>query len=40
MIAQLVIFAYSKGYELTYGDAYRDPRVFGDAGFKVLRIPN
>ena len=32
MIAQLIIFAYSKGYELTFGDAYRDPRVFGDAG--------
>ena len=32
MVAQLVIFAYSKGYELTFGDAYRDPRVFGDAG--------
>ena len=34
MIAQLVIFAYSKGYELTYGDAYRDPRVFGAVGEK------
>jgi len=29
MIAELVITAYSMGYELTYGDAYRDPRVFG-----------
>ena len=34
MIAQFVIFAYSKGYELTYGDAYRDPRVFGNVGEK------
>ena len=32
MIAQLVIFAYSKGYELTFGDAYRDPRVYGELG--------
>ena len=29
MIADLVQFAYSNGYELTYGDAYRDPRAFG-----------
>lgn len=34
MIAQLVIFAYSKGYEMSFGDAYRDPRVFGDVGEK------
>lgn len=34
MIAQLIIFAYSKGYKLTFGDAYRDPRVFGDIGEK------
>ena len=34
MIAQLVIFAYSKGYELSFGDAYLDPRVFGDVGVK------
>lgn len=26
MIAQLIIFAESMGYELTFGDAYRDPR--------------
>ena len=32
MIAQLIIFAYSKGYELTYGDAYRDPRLHGETG--------
>ena len=25
MLAQLIIFAYSKGYELTLGHAYRDP---------------
>lgn len=32
MTGQLIIFAYSRGYELTYGDAYRDPRVFGEVG--------
>jgi hypothetical protein len=26
MLARLIIFAYDNGYELTYGDAYRDPR--------------
>jgi hypothetical protein len=34
MIAQLIVFAYSRGYEMTFGDAYRDPRVFGDVGEK------
>lgn len=32
MIGNLIVFAYSKGYELSLGDAYRDPRVFGDMG--------
>lgn len=32
MIAQLIVFAYSRGYELSFGDAYRDPRVFGELG--------
>lgn len=26
MISQLIGFAYANGYELTFGDAYRDPR--------------
>lgn len=26
MIADLIIFAQENGYELTFGDAYRDPR--------------
>lgn len=26
----LIKYAYSKGYEMTLGDAYRDPRVFGE----------
>ena len=34
-IAELVLWAYENGYELTYGDAYRDPRVFGEVGEKV-----
>jgi len=35
MIAKLIIFAYDNGYELTFGDAYRDPRVHGELGVKV-----
>ena len=27
MVADLIIFAYDNGYELTFGDAYRDSRV-------------
>lgn len=34
MIGLLIEFAYQKGYELTFGDAYRDPRVHGDQGVK------
>ena len=34
MIADLINFAYEQGYELTVGDAYRDPRVFGPVGTK------
>jgi hypothetical protein len=34
MIAQLIAFAYASGYELTFGDAYRDPRVHGAVGVK------
>lgn len=26
MVADLIIFAYENGYELTFGDAYRDER--------------
>lgn len=32
MVASLIEHAYSEGYELTFGDAYRDPRVFGKVG--------
>ena len=30
LVAQLIQHAYAQGYELTLGDAYRDPRVHGD----------
>jgi len=32
MTADLITYAFDMGYELTYGDAYRDPRVFGELG--------
>ena len=35
MIAALINFAYLKGYELTFGDTYRDPRVHGAMGVKL-----
>lgn len=34
MIAQLIEYAYANGYELTFGDAYRDPRLHGGVGVK------
>jgi len=34
MIGLLIEWAYENGYELTFGDAYRDPRVFGPTGEK------
>jgi hypothetical protein len=27
MVARLIDFAYESGFELTFGDAFRDPRV-------------
>ena len=32
MVSQLIAWAYANGYELTLGDGYRDPRVFGIHG--------
>jgi len=32
MLADLIIWAYDNGYELSVGDAYRDPRVHGLIG--------
>lgn len=34
MVADLIIKAYSLGYEITLGDAYRDPRLHGELGVK------
>lgn len=34
LIAELVLWAYEQGYEVTVGDFYRDPRAFGKFGFK------
>ena len=31
-IAQIINYAYAKGYTLTFGDAYRDPRLHGEHG--------
>ena len=35
MVARLIEMATAMGYELTFGDAYRDPRVFGPTGTKM-----
>lgn len=32
MVAKLILRAEELGYEVTLGDAYRDPRVFGEPG--------
>jgi len=29
LVARLITWAYEQGYAVTFGDAYRDPRVFG-----------
>lgn len=34
MIADLIIWAYAHGYELSFGDAYRDPKLHGIVGEK------
>lgn len=31
-IALLINYAYRQGYEVTFGDAYRDPRLHGNVG--------
>ena len=35
LIGMLIQHAYAQGYELTVGDAYRDPRVHGDTKHKL-----
>lgn len=34
LMSQLIIWIYEQGYEVTEGDANRDPRVFGKMGVK------
>lgn len=34
MVAELLAFIWSQGYEVTFGDAYRDARVFGPMGVR------
>jgi hypothetical protein len=34
-VGKLIAHAYNLGYALTFGDAYRDPRVHGDHGTKL-----
>jgi hypothetical protein len=35
LISMLIDWAYANGFELTFGDAYRDARVHGAMGEKV-----
>lgn len=32
LLPKLIGYAYGMGYELTLGDGYRDPKVFGNLG--------
>ena len=34
LIGKLIEYAYQHGFELTVGDAYRDPRLHGEVGVK------
>lgn len=35
MLATLIMYAYDKDYEVTLGDAFRDPRLHGELGVKL-----
>lgn len=35
LVADLIDYAYTRGYEFSFGDAYRDPRLHGNIGEKV-----
>lgn len=35
MVAQLLTHAFDSGYEVTLGDAFRDPRLHGAVGVKL-----
>jgi hypothetical protein len=37
MIAELIIWAYDQGYEITMGDFFRDPAVHGEFGESLPR---
>ena len=34
MIAELILWAYDQGYEISFGDSFRDPRLHGAFGEK------
>jgi hypothetical protein len=34
-LAELIVWLYRQGYEVSFGDAYRDPRLHGEFGKKV-----
>lgn len=35
LVGDLIDFAYTRGYEFSFGDAYRDPRLHGQIGTKI-----
>jgi len=35
LVAGLILAAIKRGYELTFGDVYRDPRLHGELGVKL-----
>ena len=35
LVAEFIAWIYSQGYEVTFGDAYRDPRLHGEVGVKM-----
>ena len=35
LVAGLILAATKRGYELTFGDTYRDPRLHGELGVKL-----
>lgn len=34
LIAELILWAYEQGYEISCGDFFRSPRVFGELGVR------
>ena len=35
LIAELITWAYSEGYEITCGDFFRSPKAFGEMGKRI-----